>query len=143
MASFPAFVQQRANVPDMPTGNWHLTVGNPMNPIMRIGDVVVRSCQLDFGEELGPEDFPIDLKFTVTLSPTRPRDSADIRQTFNLGRTDYVETFVGHTYDQSNTYGVENTGQLAASSGTSEEPAKQSASDARVARLAGEARGRR
>jgi hypothetical protein len=134
--SFPAFVQQRANVPNMPTGNWHLTIGNPMNPIMRIGDVIVRSCQLEFGEELGPEDFPIDLKFTVTLSPTRPRDSADIRQTFNLGRTDYVETFVGHTYDQANTYGIENKGQELASRGTTEEPKKQSASDARQGQVA-------
>ena len=135
MDSFPAFLQQRANVPDMPTGNWHLTVGNPMNPIMRIGDVIVRSCQLDFGEELGPEDFPIDLKFTVTLSPTRPRDSADIRQTFNLGRTDYVETFVGHTYDQSNTYGIENTGQLEASRGTSTNPTTSEATDERVGKV--------
>jgi hypothetical protein len=106
--SFPGFVQQRANVANIPTGNWHLTIGNPMNPIMRIGDVVVRSCQLEFGDELGPEDFPIDLKFTVTLSPTKPRDSADIRQTFNLGRIDYIESFAGHTYDQANTYGIEN-----------------------------------
>jgi hypothetical protein len=115
--SFPGFVQQRANVANIPTGNWHLTVGNPMNPIMRIGDVVVRSCQLDFGDELGPEDFPIDLKFTVTLSPTKPRDSADIRQTFNLGRIDYVEQFDGHTFDQANTYGIENKKQAQASAG--------------------------
>ena len=129
--SFPAFIQQRANVPNMATGNWHLTIGNPMNPIMRIGDVIVRSCSLDFGDELGPEDFPIDLKFTVTLSPTKPRDSADIRQTFNLGRTDYVETFVGHTYDQANTYGIENTGQEVASRGTTESTTKQSTTDIR------------
>jgi hypothetical protein len=115
--SFPGFVQQRANVANIPTGNWHLTIGNPMNPIMRIGDVVVRSCQLEFGDELGPEDFPIELKFTVTLSPTKPRDSADIRQTFNLGRIDYVETFGGHTYDQANTHGIENKKQAEASAG--------------------------
>jgi hypothetical protein len=115
--SFPAFIQQRANVADIPTGNWHLTIGNPMNPIMRIGDIVVRSCTLEFGEELGPEDFPIDLKFSVVISPTKPRDSADIRQTFNNGRIDYVETFEGQTYDQVNTYAVENKGQAAASSG--------------------------
>ena len=115
--SFPGFVQQRANVANIPTGNWHLTIGNPMNPIMRIGDVVVRECQLDFGDELGPEDFPIDLKFTVTLSPTKPRDSADLRQTFNLGRIDYLETFGGHTYDQANTHGIENKKQAQASAG--------------------------
>jgi len=115
--SFPGFVQQRANVANIPTGNWHLTIGNPMNPIMRIGDVIVRSCQLEFGDELGPEDFPIDLKFTVTLSPTKPRDSADIRQTFNLGRIDYLEHFDGHTFDKANTHGIENKKQAQASAG--------------------------
>ena len=77
-----------------------------MNPIMRIGDVVVRSCKLDFGEELGADDFPLDLKFTVTLSPTKPRDGADIRRTFNSGRIDYIEGLGGATLDQVNTYGV-------------------------------------
>lgn len=130
--SFPAFIQQRANVANIPTGNWHLTIGNPMNPIMRIGDIVVRSCALDFGEELGPEDFPIDLKFTVTVSPTKPRDSADIRQTFNNGRIDYVESFQGQTYDQMNTYGVENKGQAAASSGNGGEDQNLGVSTERI-----------
>ena len=140
--SFPQFVQQRANVANIPTGNWHLTIGNPMNPIMRIGDIIVRSCQLEFGDELGPEDFPIDLKFTVTLSPTKPRDSADIRQTFNLGRTDYVESFTGHTYDQANTYGIENTNIELASKGkkpdvpTGSTTTDSTASDARIAQVA-------
>jgi hypothetical protein len=106
--SFPGFLQQRASVANTPTGNWHLTIGNPMNPIMRIGDLIVRSCELSFGEELGPDDFPIDMKFTVTLSPTKPRDSRDIRRSFNLGRTDYVESFTGNTFDQANTYGTVN-----------------------------------
>ncbi len=131
--SFPGFVQQRANVANVPTGNWHLTIGNPMNPIMRIGDIVVRSCQLEFGEELGPEDFPIDLKFTVTLSPVKPRDSADIRQTFNLGRIDYTETFEGHTYDKANSHGVENKNLSQASAGNGGDNAAMKVSTERLA----------
>ena len=115
--AFPGFIQQRASVADIPTGNWHLTIGNPMNPIMRIGNLVVRSCSLTFGDELGPDDFPIDMKFDVTVSPTKPRDARDIRRTFNTGRADYVETYVGHTFDQSNSYGRINTMQTALSSG--------------------------
>jgi hypothetical protein len=115
--SFPAFIQQRANVANIPTGNWHLTIGNPMNPIMRIGDIVVRSCKVEFGEELGADDFPIDLKFTVTLSPTKPRNGADIRRTFNNGRIDYIETSGGATYDQLNTYGISNKALTEASVG--------------------------
>ena len=115
--TFPGFVQQRANVGNIPTGNWHLTVGNPMNPIMRTGDLVVKSCTLTFGDELGPDDFPIDLSFKVTLAPTKPRDARDIRKTFNAGRTDYVETFMGHTADQGNTYGLVNKLLTAESAG--------------------------
>jgi hypothetical protein len=89
-----------------------------MNPIMRIGDIVVRSCKVEFGEELGADDFPIDLKFTVTLSPTKPRNGADIRRTFNNGRIDYVETSGGATYDQLNTYGLSNKALTEASVGT-------------------------
>ena len=134
-ASFPGFVQQRANAANIPTGNWHLTVGNPMNPIMRIGDVVVRSCQVDFGDELGPEDFPIDLKFTVTLSPTKPRDSSDIRQTFNLGRIDYIEQFDGHTFDQANTYAIENKKQAEASAGNGGDNGAAQVSTARLSQV--------
>lgn len=112
-ASFPLFLQQRSAVPGVPTGNWHLTIGNPMNPIMRIGDIVVKDCTLTFGDELGPDDFPIDLTFDVTLSPTKPRDSQDIRRTFNAGRADYVNNFEGHTYDKANTYGRQNKGFVA------------------------------
>jgi hypothetical protein len=115
--SFPGFVQQRANVANIPTGNWHLTVGNPMNPIMRIGDVVVRDCTMTFGEELGPDDFPIEMKFVVNVSPVKPRNSTDIRRTFNTGRADYALPYNGHTFDQSNTYGVINKRFLEQSSG--------------------------
>jgi hypothetical protein len=115
--SFPGFVQQRANVAGIPTGNWHLTVGNPMNPIMRIGDLVVRDCTMTFGEELGPDDFPIEMKFVITLSPTKPRNSGDIRRTFNTGRADYAIPYGGHTFDQANTYGVVNKRFLEESSG--------------------------
>ena len=132
--SFPAFLQQRAFVADVPTGNWHLTIGNPMNPIMRIGDIVVHDCQLDFGTELGPDDFPIDMKFTITVGPTRPRDSADIRRTFNLGRIDYIETFGGQTFDQANTYGVESAGLRNRDQTTTQGQGQAGgASDARVA----------
>jgi len=108
--SFPAFLQQRAAVADINTGNWHLTVGNPMNPILRIGNLIVRECKLDFGEELGPDDFPIEMKFTVKLSPSKPRDGQDLRRTFNNGRADFINNFEGHTWDKANTYGKQNNG---------------------------------
>jgi hypothetical protein len=128
--TFPGFVQQRANVGNIPTGNWHLTIGNPMNPIMRIGDLVVKSCELTFGEELGADDFPIDMAFKVVLGPTKPRDGRDIRKTFNAGRADYVETFMGHTADQGNTYGVVNKLLTAESAGTNAKALADGVADA-------------
>lgn len=110
--SFPGFVQQRAAVADIPTGNWHLTIGNPMNPIMRIGNIVVRECKLEFGEELGPDDFPIELKFTVKVSPVKPRDGEELRKTFNNGRGDFINNFEGHTWDKANSYGKLNKGMI-------------------------------
>ena len=83
-----------------------------------------------------PEDFPIDLKFTVVLSPTKPRDGADIRQTFNLGRIDYTENFVGHTYDKANTYGIENKNFEIASRGNPGTTPDGKTTDARVAQVA-------
>lgn len=115
--TFPGFVQQRANVGSIATGNWHLTIGNPMNPIMRIGDLVVRDCEVTFGDELGADDFPINLSFKVTVSPTKPRDGRDIRKTFNAGRIDYTDSSLGNTTDQMNTYGLQSAQLQAESAG--------------------------
>lgn len=135
--AFPGFLKQRASVADIPTGNWHLTIGNPMNPIMRIGNLVVKDCTTSFNDELGPDDFPTELTFKVTLAPTKPRDSREIRQMFNTGRIDYIESFTGHTADQSNSYGVINkrlVEESASGSGTPTIPTTNP-SDATVGRI--------
>ena len=116
--TFPAFVQRRSAVGNQPTGNWHITIGNPMNPIMQMGDIVVTGGSCTFGDELGPNDFPTEMKFVVSLKRTKPRDSADIRRAFDLGRTDYVDSRVGATQDQLNTYGTQATDQTSRSAGS-------------------------
>ena len=115
--TFPAFVQRRSAVGNQPTGNWHITIGNPINPIMQMGDVVVTGATCTFNDELGPNDFPTEMKFVVSLKRTKPRDSADIRRAFDLGRTDYIDSRVGASQDQLNTYGVQSTNQGQAASG--------------------------
>jgi hypothetical protein len=116
--TFPAFVQRRSAVGNQPTGNWHITIGNPMNPIMQMGDIVVTGATCTFNDELGPNDFPTEVKFVVGIKRTKPKDSADIRRAFDLGRTDYVDVRSGGTVDQFNTYGVQSTDQTARAAGS-------------------------
>ena len=68
-----------------PVGEWHLTVGNPFNPMLEIGNLVCTGCDFEFGKELGPDDFPLDLKCTVKLEHGMPRDKAAIESMFNRG----------------------------------------------------------
>lgn len=69
-----------------PTGQWHLTIGNPMNPAMVVGNLGLQSAKFEFDGPLGFEDFPTKLKVTITLKPGRPRDKADIESMFNVGK---------------------------------------------------------
>ena len=70
-----------------PTGQWHITVGNPLNPAMVVGNLGLQSANLEFEGPLGYEDFPTKLKLTVTLKPGRPRDKTEIESMFNSGKS--------------------------------------------------------
>jgi len=67
-------------------GEWHLTIGNPMNPMMMIGNLICTGITLEFNDELGPDDFPTELKATVTLEHGMPRDKSRIESMFNKGQ---------------------------------------------------------
>lgn len=69
-----------------PTGQWHMTVGNPMNPMMVVGNLALQSSNVEFEGPLGYEGFPSKMKVTVTLKPARPRDKGEIESMFNAGR---------------------------------------------------------
>ena len=68
-----------------PTGEWHLVVGNPLNPIAMIGNLVCTNVEIKFNDELGPDDFPTELSATFTLSPGRQRHRGDWESMFNRG----------------------------------------------------------
>ena len=68
-----------------PVGEWHITVGNPMNPIMMIGNLVCDGIKIEFNDELGPDDFPTEIKATITLKHGMPRDKTAIESMFNKG----------------------------------------------------------
>ena len=68
------------------TGQYHLTVGNPLNPIAVIGNLYCASADFQFSGELSYDGFPTQLKVEVELKHARPRDKSDIESMFNGGR---------------------------------------------------------
>lgn len=68
-----------------PVGDWHLTIGNPLNPIAVIGNLICTGMSVDFSEELGPDDFPMEMSITVKLDHGMPRDRDAIESMFNRG----------------------------------------------------------
>ena len=66
-----------------PTGYWHVTVGNPLDPIAMIGNMAVKKTSVQFNDVLGYDDFPTEIKFTVDLEHCMPRDNASIENMFN------------------------------------------------------------
>jgi hypothetical protein len=69
-----------------PTGEWHLTIGNPMNPIMCIGDMIMDTATVTLGDELGYDDFPTTIIVDVKLSHNKPKGRAEIESMFNAGK---------------------------------------------------------
>lgn len=69
-----------------PTGTWHLTIGNPLNPIAMVGNLVCTQAEYSFEGPLGKDDFPTTLNISVTLKSGRDRDKGDIENMFNGGR---------------------------------------------------------
>jgi len=66
-------------------GFWHLTVGNPYNPIMSIGNLIMTNSSVQHMGPLGVDDFPSEVKVTVTLKPGRSRDVIEIGRYYTQG----------------------------------------------------------
>jgi hypothetical protein len=70
------------------TGMWHVMVGNPINPIISVGNLILEKADIEFDGVLGPDDFPNKLKVICTLKPARPRAREGIIDMFHRnGRT--------------------------------------------------------
>jgi hypothetical protein len=69
-----------------PVGEWHVCVGSPMNPMMMMGNMICTNAKIEFSDELGPDDFPAEIKVTITIEHGMPRDKAGIESMFNKGR---------------------------------------------------------
>ena len=66
-------------------GLWHVTIGNPKNPIMAMGNLILTNASIEHYGPLGIDDFPTNLKLTVTLKHARSRDSVDIARMYTSG----------------------------------------------------------
>lgn len=87
-----------------PVGEWHVTIGNPLNPIAMIGNLICTGMEFEFGNELGPDDFPTEIKITVKLDHGMARDRDAIQSIFNRGMGRYYDlpdSFRGSAEDET------------------------------------------
>ena len=66
-------------------GLWHVTIGNPKNPIASIGNLILKKATVTHSGALGVDDFPSEIKVSVTLEHGRGRDAVDISRMYTKG----------------------------------------------------------
>lgn len=89
-----------------PSGFWHVTVGNPLDPIAMMGNMAVTKTTVQFGDTLGYDDFPTEIKFVVDLEHCMPRDNAHIETIFNGNKGRFYSFTNGDVLNQYNTINV-------------------------------------
>lgn len=67
-------------------GLWHVTIGNPRNPIMSMGNLILTNAEITHSGPLGIDDFPTELKVVVSLKHARPRDLTEIASMYTCGQ---------------------------------------------------------
>ena len=80
-------------------GLWHVTIGNPRNPILAMGNLIMTNAQISHSGPLGIDDFPSELKLSVTLKHARPRDITEIGRMYTKGAGAIYHTFAHHNLD--------------------------------------------
>ena len=74
------------------TGEWHVMVGNPANPIISVGNLALTKTEVSLAGALGPDDFPTKIMVTCSLEPSRPRDRLDMIAMFSRNARTYLTT---------------------------------------------------
>lgn len=72
-----------------PTGEWHLTVGNPFNPAMMMGNLIVDTGDIEVEGPFTADDVPSYVIITINLKHAMPRDKYAIQSMFNYGKGRY------------------------------------------------------
>ena len=84
--SRPNTIAVHSLVSGAPVGEYHLTIGNPFNPIACIGNLTMQSFTIGFSDNLGFMDFPEEITLSVELKRARPCDSADWQSMLQFGQ---------------------------------------------------------
>lgn len=81
----PAVYCMNSLLDGSPVGLWHLTVGNPKNPIVAFGNLIMTNATIQHSGPLGFDDFPTDIKVTCTLKHGRSRDLSEVARMYTKG----------------------------------------------------------
>lgn len=105
--AIPELISIKSALSDRPVGEWHVVVGNPMNPIFVMGDLLCTDVKMSWDDELGPDDFPTGVTFAVTLKQGKPRDKTAIERMLNHGGTKITAGAL-RTSSEADTFGQDN-----------------------------------
>lgn len=81
----PAFYAFHSLLTDNLYGLWHVTIGNPRNPIVSMGNLILTNSEVQHMGPLGLDDFPTELKVICTLKPAMSRDLTGIQKMYTQG----------------------------------------------------------
>lgn len=93
----PAIYAFKSLLSGEPVGLWHVTIGNPRNPILAMGNLIIENTSFQMYGPLGIDDFPSGIKVTVSLKHAKSRDAAEIANMFTRGETSILFKLVGGT----------------------------------------------
>lgn len=94
----PAIYAFNSLLTNAPVGMWHLTIGNPLNPIAVMGNMIMTDASIQQYGPLGLDDFPTELKVTVTLKHGMPRDAVDIGKMYTRGEQGIYHAIPGFMF---------------------------------------------
>lgn len=77
-------------------GLWHLTVGNPKNPIVAMGNLILTDANIQQLGPLGLDDFPSEIKVTLKLKHGRSRDATEMSRMWTKGANTLYLSTGGH-----------------------------------------------
>lgn len=91
----PAVYAFKSLLSGEPVGLWHVTIGNPRNPIMAMGNLIIEGTDFQLYGPLGIDDFPSGIKVSVTLKHAKSRDASEIANMFTRGETSIGFKLIG------------------------------------------------
>ena len=67
-------------------GIWHVTIGNPKNPIATFGNLILTNAKITHSGPLGFDYFPTELHVSVSLKHAMSRDATEISKMYTKGQ---------------------------------------------------------